>query len=180
MSTPAHRSPRRTDRKRSNSTTGLLAEELVAQWLMQQHGEILQRRWHCRWGELDLVAQLPTSVDRPFAQTTIAFVEVKARRENNWDLDGILSITAQKQQKLIKTAELFLADYPHLANLPCRFDVALVHIHAHNRKAAVADNQNSLLDELNVPEPIDLGKSVTFGGHNLSLQHYIPAAFDLT
>mgnify|MGYP001791398754 CR=1 FL=1 len=36
---------------------GIYGEQLVETWLIQQGWDILYRRWHCRWGELDIVAQ---------------------------------------------------------------------------------------------------------------------------
>ncbi|TAE52754.1 MAG: YraN family protein [Oscillatoriales cyanobacterium] len=35
---------------------GTLGENLVAQWLQQQGWEILHRQYHCRWGEIDIIA----------------------------------------------------------------------------------------------------------------------------
>lgn len=149
----------------SQQQTGDLAEELVAQWLQQQGWSILYRRWHCRWGELDLIAYSPmNSPDRP---ASIAFVEVKARRRGNWDLDGRLAITAQKQAKLWQTAELFLATYTQYAQLPCRFDVALVRIHPRSVCAKPSAS------------PIKLGQPVSVETGCFSLQHYVPAAFEL-
>lgn len=104
---------------RKNLEMGLLAEAWVAQWLLERHWTILHRRWRCRWGELDLVAQNGAGL--------LVFVEVKARSRGNWDADGLLAITPQKRLKLWRSAELFLAEYPDLARLPCRFDVVLVH-----------------------------------------------------
>lgn len=99
---------------------GIAAEALVADWLIEQGWAIECRRWRCRWGELDLVATQMQPI------STIAFVEVKARSRGNWDADGLLAITPQKQAKLIQTAQLFLADRPQWAECVCRFDVALV------------------------------------------------------
>ncbi|MEM9542940.1 MAG: YraN family protein [Cyanobacteria bacterium P01_E01_bin.42] len=97
---------------------GQLGEEIVADWLQGRGWEILHHRWHCRWGEIDLVARSPKPM--------LIFVEVKTRSSGNWDANGLLAVNSQKQAKLWQTAELFLAQYPDYAEFPCRFDLALV------------------------------------------------------
>ncbi len=98
---------------------GELGEIFVGQWLENKGYLILHYRWRCKWGEIDIIAQNK-------ANSSLIFVEVKTRSKNNWDEDGLLSVTAQKQSKIQTTAELFLSEHPHLADLPCRFDVAIV------------------------------------------------------
>ena len=95
-------------------------ETFVAEWLQQQGWAIVAQQWHCRWGELDLVAC------HPIADVGIAFVEVKTRRRPGLDRGGRLAITPQKQQKLWRAAQQFLLEHAEYATLPCRFDVALV------------------------------------------------------
>ncbi|WP_204141422.1 YraN family protein [Halomicronema sp. CCY15110] len=95
-------------------------EALVAAWLRQQGWEIVAQQWHCRWGELDLVAR---HVD---SNVGVVFVEVKTRRRPGLDQGGRLAITPQKQQKLWRSAQTFLTEYVAYSDLPCRFDVALV------------------------------------------------------
>jgi putative endonuclease len=97
--------------------TGELGEEVVAQWLIARGAKVLHRRWRWRRGEIDLIA---IDVD------TLLFIEVKTRNSRNWDADGLLAITSQKQSRLFSSAELFLVKHPHLADYPCRFDVAIV------------------------------------------------------
>lgn len=140
---------------------GALGEKLVAQWLQSRGWRILERRWHCRWGELDLViAQV--APDKEHLLLSLAFVEVKTRSRGNWDSDGALSITLQKQNKLWKSAQMYLADHPSLANLPCQFDVALVS--CHRSPKSVHPQETGLLLE---------------DGRCLILQDYIASAFTL-
>lgn len=115
--------PSHPSKQRINSlNVGLLGEAVTAQWLKAQGWEILHQRWRCTWGELDLIARTPESEAGIF----LVFVEVKTRRPDNWDDDGLLAITPKKQAKLWKAAEAFLATYPQWSELACRFDVVLV------------------------------------------------------
>lgn len=102
----------------STTNIGTLGENFVAEWLRSQGAIVLAQQWTCRSGELDLVIKTNDAI--------VAFVEVKTRSRGNWDSDGLLAVTPQKQQKLLIAAQLFLLKHPHLAEFPCRFDVALV------------------------------------------------------
>lgn len=125
---------RKRERAGQSQKLGLLGENLVADWLVEQGWEILQRRWRCRWGELDLVALagqgetkfIPSDPRVQTLEPTLIFVEVKTRRGGNWDADGMLAVSPTKQAKLWQAAELFLSEHPEWVQYPCRFDVALV------------------------------------------------------
>ena len=41
----------------SSQERGQLGETFVSQWLQQQGWTIVAQRWHCPWGEIDLIAQ---------------------------------------------------------------------------------------------------------------------------
>ncbi|MBO9999574.1 MAG: YraN family protein [Cyanobacteria bacterium SID2] len=142
--------------------TGLLGEKLVAQWLSADGWEILHRRWRCRWGEIDIIARSLATAAR---SSQLAFVEVKTRSRGNWDANGLLSVTLQKRTKLWRTAEVFLGTYPELADLPCRFDVALVRCDRLNCPGTRTSEREC--------DEIRLGSSVYWSGFQLTLLDYI-------
>jgi putative endonuclease len=75
--------------------------------------KLLSRNYTTRYGELDLVM-----MDRG----TVVFVEVRHRLTRTQG-GAAASVNAGKQTKLIRTAELWLADHPLHASRACRFDV---------------------------------------------------------
>ena len=145
---------------------GALGEQLVGQWLKTQDYELLHQGWYCRWGEIDLIVQ-----DK-YTQT-LAFVEVKTRSQSNWDENGLLAVNLPKQQKIFTTASLFLAKYPHLAELPCRFDVALV-----SYQVCQSQLGNSGLN-IAQTKVIKIGQSVVLSDrYQLTLRDYLQSAFE--
>ncbi|MEG4208781.1 YraN family protein [Microcoleus sp. S13_B4] len=152
---------------------GTLGENLVAEWLQQQGWEILHRQWHCRWGEIDIIAlgrDEESAKNRflPNQQSpTLAFVEVKTRRRGNWDAGGMLAVTTTKQAKLWQTAEIFLSTHPDLANNYCRFDVALV------RCEPSQQNTKQILPPLTAAN----SQFTIAENYRLTLQEYIRSAF---
>lgn len=146
---------------------GSLGEKLVSHWLETQGWEILHHQWHCRYGEIDLIA-VETGES---GIKTLSFIEVKTRSQRNWDLGGLLAITPKKQAKIIQSAELFLSDRPQFLEYPCRFDVALV-------SCVPYPNRNPIPEEVSsFSHPINIGQSVLINGYQLILQDYIESAF---
>ena len=133
---------------------GNIGEDLVAKWLQSTGWEVLQRRFCCRWGEIDIIAQ--------YQNTMLAFVEVKTRSSGNWDEGGKNAITPQKQAKIWRTAEIFLAEYPQKTDYACRFDVALVHYQLQSKKMI----SEEFLERLSI------------SGYEFKLLQYIEAAFE--
>ena len=148
---------------------GDLGEHLVARWLQLQNYEILQHNWRCRWGEIDLIARNGNS-------DAIAFVEVKTRSVNNWDADGLLAITASKQQKLLKTASLFIAAHPYLEDIPCRFDVALVG-YQDNCLTESKFKYQKILDSIAISQ-VEIAQTIAIDETRLTLKDYLKNAFD--
>lgn len=94
---------------------GLAAEKLAATFLTQQGLKLVVSNYHCRYGEIDLIMQ---------EGNTLVFVEVRLRSNSRFG-SAATSITPQKQQKLIRTAQFYLQQ--HAIQSPCRFDAVLMH-----------------------------------------------------
>lgn len=90
---------------------GKLGETMAAQWLEQKGYQIITRNFHCRFGEIDIIAEKD-----PY----IVFAEVKTRSVLGAERPGAF-VDARKQRKLIKTALCYLQQYP--TSLQPRFDV---------------------------------------------------------
>jgi len=95
------------------------AEDLVARYYERSGYEIIARNWHCREGELDIVAVLASPV-----RVIIAIVEVKARATNNFG-SPFEAVTQVKQKKLRIAATKFLSSH-HELHGEIRFDVVAV------------------------------------------------------
>ncbi|HJV06820.1 MAG TPA: YraN family protein [Chromobacteriaceae bacterium] len=93
--------------------TGQLAEDRALLFLQRQGLQLVERNWHCRGGELDLVMREGGSW---------IFVEVRHRADNRFG-GAAESITPAKQKKLMHAAEVYLASKAIQA--PCRFDAVL-------------------------------------------------------
>ena len=93
---------------------GHLYEHYAALYL-QMHGLRLQRRrFHCRFGEIDLIMR---------DKQSYVFVEVRFRQ--NWHYGcGLESINAAKRRRIIKTAAWFMQQ--QTGNQDCRFDVVSI------------------------------------------------------
>ena len=82
--------------------------------LLEDRGlRLLERNFRGKTGEIDIIA-------RDGAQ--LVFVEVRAR-SNRYFESAAGSVNLRKQQRLVRTAQLFLQRRPQWANTPCRFDV---------------------------------------------------------
>lgn len=112
---------------------GDLGEQLVTEWLQSKSYRILERNWYCRWGEIDIIAEDKTT-------STLIFIEVKTRKQFNWDNDGSEAISLSKQQKISKSAALFLGKNVQYTDFYMRFDVALVR---YEKKVSPLKNSNS-------------------------------------
>jgi putative endonuclease len=91
----------------------------VAEWLCLWHlrlrgWQIVERRWRCPSGEIDILAR---------RGRVLAVVEVKSRREAE---AAALALAPRQRRRIIRAAEAFLVSRPDLAQLELRFDLMLV------------------------------------------------------
>lgn len=172
---------------------GRLGEILVSQWLQQQGWTIVAERWHCPWGEIDVIAQgvsvsgqAQTGLARSSALCpTIAFVEVKTRGTRNLDTGGAQAITLRKRQKLWQTAELFLSDYTQFSDWNCRFDVALVtcdSLKPDPHLGLSQEHPETVPTAINTIETpigrITIGTPILWQGYRLNLHRYLVNVLD--
>lgn len=104
---------------------GAAGEVLAARFLREAGYTLLCANYRCRFGEIDIIA-----TDDEY----IAFVEVKTRAQ-----DALYApreaVTAQKQERIRKTALLFLQEHP--TDLQPRFDVIEVITDPHKAVGAL-------------------------------------------
>jgi putative endonuclease len=94
---------------------GRRGERQACAWLMRRGYDVLARRYHGRWGELDIVA---------LEGSELVIVEVKTRASRDfgepWEF-----VDWQKQQNLRQAAAEFMARYD-LGQYAYRFDIVSV------------------------------------------------------
>lgn len=102
-------------RKSDLRDLGPWGEAVAARWLEERGHTVLERGWHCRYGEIDLITA---------AGGYLCFVEVKTRRSDRF-AQAREAVSRSKQEKLILSAQLYLVDHP--TTLQPRFDVLEVY-----------------------------------------------------
>jgi putative endonuclease len=101
--------------KSNKRSFGGWGETIAAEYLEQNGYQIIARNYHCRVGEIDLIAK-----DGP----VWCFIEVKTRRGAEFGY-GYESITSVKQKHLVKAALTYL-NAAGLWEAPARFDVVSI------------------------------------------------------
>jgi putative endonuclease len=93
------------------------AEERAARYLADAGLKLLTRNYRCRMGELDIVA---------CSGGTLVVVEVRLRSRDDFG-GAAASVTPAKCRRIVRATRHLLACSPHLARMPVRFDVLVVH-----------------------------------------------------
>ena len=90
---------------------GQQGETAAADYLVSKGYDIVSRNYHCRLGEIDIIAR---------GHGYIVFAEVKLRAANAM-VSGLEAVDLRKMRKIFKTACKWLSDHP--VDLQPRFDV---------------------------------------------------------
>jgi len=96
-----------------SETEGKTAEIAACLFLQKQGLALLEKNYRCRYGEIDLIMQ---------DSAEVVFIEVRLRRQTYLG-QAVETVDKKKQQKLIKTALLYLQKKRWLDTKHCRFDV---------------------------------------------------------
>ncbi len=91
---------------------GLLAEFAVRCFLRLKLYNIIEKRYRCKFGEIDIIAQ---------KGRTIIFVEVKARKDGQYEV-----LTNYQKGRINRSASWFLSKNSRFNRYNARFDMMLV------------------------------------------------------
>lgn len=97
----------------ATSAVGHRAERTALDFLLDRGLEPVARNFRSRCGEIDLIMM---------HGDCLVFVEVRYRASSRFASPGP-TVDARKQQKILRTAAMFIARRPQFANRTMRFDV---------------------------------------------------------
>lgn len=96
----------------ARKAAGLDGETVACAHLGRLGWTVLKTRYHCRGGEIDIIAQ---------TNDVLAFVEVKARRGGGFGRPAE-AVDLRKRRRILEAATQYLAE-EQLSDCACRFDV---------------------------------------------------------
>ncbi len=99
----------------NNKSFGLKGEDLASEFLTQNGYDIIEKNFHSRFGEIDLIA---------IKNNTLVFIEVKTRKSDKFGSPAE-AVTPGKLKKITKTAEYYSLLNP---NLPKKMLIEVVSI----------------------------------------------------
>ena len=100
--------------RRRSYIWGIIAEYICAAFLIFKCYSILAMRYRNNFGEIDIIAK---------KAKTIVFIEVKARTNQE---AAIISVTRNKQERVLRAANSFIAKNAKYSYHDLRFDLMVV------------------------------------------------------
>lgn len=106
------------NKKDSTCKIGRCGEQKASEYLVQKSYKIIERNFRYRYGEIDIIAE---------KENKIVFFEVKTLP--NGTLETLShELNKTKQQKIIKTAKLYLQKHREYSNRYIQFDVLAIDV----------------------------------------------------
>lgn len=100
---------------RSRQQTGKTGEDIAAKYLLKSGYDILERNFHCPFGEMDIIGR---------QGAVLAFIEVRTKRTEKFGSPAE-SVGSTKQKKLSRIALFYLQKHG-LEGCEARFDVLAI------------------------------------------------------
>lgn len=101
--------------QQNKSKTGKNGEDLASKYLHSQGYSILERNFHCPFGEIDIICE---------KAGVLVFVEVKSRFNNNYGSPEE-AVTQSKLRKINRTIDYYLIQH-HQKFKPLRIDLIAI------------------------------------------------------
>jgi len=109
-------------------------EQQACAFLQAQGLMLIAQNWQQpKVGELDLIM-----IEKGRAWSILVFIEVRQRQRSGFG-DAALSVTKNKQHKIIKAARYFLQQHPEYNDYECWFDVITYDTNAKNNSSDVKE-----------------------------------------
>jgi putative endonuclease len=96
--------------------TGKIAEDIAADYLNKQGLKLIDRNFHSRFGEIDLIG---------LDEEILTFVEVRYRKNEEY-LAVVETIDQHKCRKIIISSEYYLSKHKNYRYYQCRYDVITI------------------------------------------------------
>lgn len=107
MSMPAQK-------RQKAEAAGRFAEMIAALYLRAKGFRVLERRFRCHSGEIDLIVK---------RGSLVAFVEVKRRASID---DALYAVSGKSRQRIERAAEFYMSRQHHLVECDWRYDILAV------------------------------------------------------
>ncbi len=95
---------------------GKIAESIAEQYLIKQGLKLIDRNFHSRFGEIDLIG---------LDQEILTFIEVRYRKNEQY-LAVVETIDQHKCRKIIISSEYYLCKHKNYRAYQCRYDVIAI------------------------------------------------------
>lgn len=117
--------------KAFNRKTGNIGEELAAKYLIKNSYQILERNFHTRFGEIDIICK---------KKDTIIFIEVKTKTSINYGTPEEM-INQNKINKIQKMANVYLTT-KRLHNYSIRLDAIAITLDGNGQVQSFNHHEN--------------------------------------